>query len=266
MSLYRASPADGVAWITGGSSGIGLELAFELARRGYKVAASARNFDLLAEALAKEPSFNAKIFRFACDVSNPDDMARVLSEIEDTLGPVALAVFNAGNYLPQHGAALEIDAFRKTFDVNFMGAINGLIPLVERMKKRGFGQIAITGSITCYAGLPMAGAYGASKAALNSMAQSLKFDLDRMNIRIQVCNPGFVVSELTKKNDFAMPGLMETTDAAKRYADGLEKGSFEIRFPRRLAWPLRLVSMLPSSLYFWIIAKATGTDKPLTDR
>ncbi|MGB8819273.1 MAG: SDR family NAD(P)-dependent oxidoreductase [Rhizobiaceae bacterium] len=264
MTVYRASPADGVAWITGGSSGIGLELAFELARRGFKVAVSSRNFELLADALAKEPSFSAKILRFACDVSNPEDMARVLTEIEDTLGPIALGIFNAGNYIPQHGAALEISAFRKTFDVNFMGVTNGLIPLVERMKARGKGQIAITGSITSYAGLPMAGAYGASKAALNSMAQSLKFDLDRMNIRLQVCNPGFVVSELTKKNDFAMPGLMETADAAKRYADGLEKGGFEIRFPRRLAWPLRLVSMLPSSLYFWTIARATGADKPLT--
>ena len=61
-----------------------------------------------------------------------------------------------------------------------------------------------------------------------------------------------------------MPGLMKTADAAKRYADGLEKGGFEIRFPRRLAWPLRIVGMLPSPLFFRIVAKATGADKPLT--
>ena len=264
MSLYRASPADGVAWITGGSSGIGMELAFELSRRGYKVAISSRKFDLFDEAASKNPEAAASISRFACDVSNAEDMAKTIETIEQSLGPISLAVFNAGNYIPQHGLNLDIGAFQKTFDVNFMGSVNGIVPLVARMKQRGGGQIAITGSVTSYGGLPMASAYGASKAALNSMAQSLKFDLDRMNIRIQVCNPGFVESELTKKNDFAMPGLMKTIDAAKRYADGLEKGSFEIRYPRRLAWPLRIVSMLPSLLFFKIIAKATGADKPLT--
>jgi NAD(P)-dependent dehydrogenase (short-subunit alcohol dehydrogenase family) len=210
MSLYRASPADGVAWITGGSSGIGLELAFELARRGYKVAITSRKFDLFDEAAAKDPATASAISKHPCDVSNAGEMANTIDAIEQSIGPIALSVFNAGNYIPQHGMKLEVAAFEKTFAVNFLGAVNGIVPLVERMKQRGRGQIAVTGSITSYGGLPMASAYGASKAALNSMAQSLKFDLDRMNIRIQVCNPGFVESELTKKNDFAMPGLMKT--------------------------------------------------------
>jgi NAD(P)-dependent dehydrogenase (short-subunit alcohol dehydrogenase family) len=241
-----------------------MELAFELARRGYKVAISSRKFEVFDQAAARDPATASSLTKFPCDVSDADDMARTIDAIEQSVGPIALAVFNAGNYIPQHGMNLDIGSFEKTFAVNVMGAINGIVPLVERMKKRGRGQIALTGSITSYGGLPMASAYGASKAALNSMAQSLKFDLDRMNIRIQVCNPGFVESELTKKNDFAMPGLMKTLDAAKRYADGMERGGFEIRFPRRLAWPLRIVGMLPSPLFFWIIARSTGADKPLT--
>jgi NAD(P)-dependent dehydrogenase (short-subunit alcohol dehydrogenase family) len=263
MSLYRARPEDGCAWITGGSSGIGLALAQELVRRGYKVAISARNFDHFHAASAENPDLGRNIFAFPCDVTSEDDVARTMVKIIRDLGPVALAVFNAGNYIPLNGNALSADAFRKTFDVNFHGAVNGLVPVIAHMSGNGRGQIAITGSVTSYGGLPTAAAYGASKAALNSMVQSLKFDLDRMNIRIQICNPGFVISELTKKNDFAMPGLMETGVAAKRYADGLERGGFEIRYPRRLAWPLRFVSVLPSPLYFWFIAKATGTDKPL---
>ena len=263
MSLYRARPSDGCAWITGGSSGIGLHLALELARRGYQVAISARKFELFEEALKAEPSLSGNIHPFPCDVTDSAAVDAICADIESKLGPIALAVFNAGNYIPQSGNRLSVAAFAKTFDVNFMGAINGIIPVSEHMAKRGRGQIAVTGSITSYGGLPTAAAYGASKAALNSMAQSLKFDFDRMNIRLQVCNPGFVESELTKKNTFAMPGLMKTPDAAKRYADGLESGGFEIRFPRRLAWVLRLVSMLPHGLYFPLIAKATGADKPL---
>lgn len=263
MSLYRAKPQDGCAWITGGSSGIGLHLALELARRGFKVAISARNFDLFEAALTNEPQLTGKIKPFAVDVSDAEAMADICADIETKMGPIVLAVFNAGNYIPQSGNQLSISAFAKTFDVNFLGAVNGIVPASERMTKRGRGQIAVTGSVTSYGGLPTAAAYGASKAALNSMAQSLKFDFDRMNIRLQVCNPGFVESELTKKNTFAMPGLMKTPDAAMRYADGLETGGFEIRFPNRLAWPLRLISMLPNALYFPLIAKATGADKPL---
>jgi NAD(P)-dependent dehydrogenase (short-subunit alcohol dehydrogenase family) len=254
MSLYRAKPSDGVAWITGGSTGIGRGLAVQLANRGWRVAISARNIT----------PFDAgqSIYAYPCDVSDADAMAATAAKISADLGPIVLAVFNAGNYIPVGGNDLSISAFRKTFDVNFHGVINGIVPVVETMKANRRGQIVITGSVTSYGGLPTAAAYGASKAALNSMAQSLKFDFDRMNIRIQMVNPGFVDSELTKKNDFAMPGLMQTDAAAKRMADGIERGGFEIRFPRRLAWPLRLVSFLPHSLYFWLIGKATGANKP----
>ncbi|MGL4488579.1 MAG: SDR family NAD(P)-dependent oxidoreductase [Rhizobiaceae bacterium] len=256
MSVYRAKPSDGVAWITGGSTGIGRGLALELVKRGWRVAVSARNITPFDAGQA--------IFAYPCDVTNAEAMAETAAKIASDHGPIVLAVFNAGNYIPVNGNELTTDAFRKTFDVNFHGVVNGMVPVVEAMKKNGKGQIAITGSVTSYGGLPTAAAYGASKAAVNSMAQSLKFDLDRMNIRIQMVNPGFVDSELTKKNDFAMPGLMETDAAAKRMADGLETGGFEIRFPRRLAVPLRLVSFLPHRLYFWLIGKATGANKPLS--
>jgi NAD(P)-dependent dehydrogenase (short-subunit alcohol dehydrogenase family) len=255
MKLYRAKPSDGVAWITGGSSGIGRALGIELAKRGWRVAVSARNI----------APFDAgqSVFIYPCDVTDADAMAATASMIEADLGPIVLAVLNAGNYIPVSGDNLFLIDFRKTFDVNFHGVLNGMVPVVDAMKKTCRGHIAITGSVTSYGGLPTAAAYGASKAALNSMAQSLKFDFDRMNIRIQIINPGFVISELTKKNDFAMPGLMETNVAAKRMADGLEHGGFEIHFPRRLAWPLRLVSFLPYKAYFWLVSKATGADKPL---
>ena len=204
------------------------------------------------------------IFAYPCDVSSEEEVASVFAKIVTDLGPVALVVLNAGNYIPLNGNELSTDTFRKTFDVNFHGVVNGLVPVISHMSANGGGQIAITGSVTSYGGLPTAAAYGASKAALNSMAQSLKFDLDRMNIRLQMCNPGFVESELTKKNSFPMPGLIRTEDAALRYANGLERGGFEIHFPRRLVWPLRLINCLPYPLYFWFLSKITGTDKPLT--
>lgn len=262
MSVYRASPSDGVAWITGGSSGIGMELAFELSRRGYTVAISARGFDVY-DGLAAGRAEAANIHKFPCDVTDAGQTLAVIDKIKQTLGPISLAVLNAGTYIPMRGDRPDAEIFKKTYDVNFFGVLNGLIPLIDYMKDRGKGQIAITASVTAYNGLPMAGPYGSTKAALNSLAQSLKFDLDRANVRLQIINPGFVESELTKKNDFAMPGIIHPYTAALRICAGLEGGGFEIRFPKRVALPLKFLRLLPYPVYFWLMAKMTGTDKPL---
>lgn len=263
MKLYRAAPQDGVVWITGGSTGIGRALAVELARRGWRVAVSARKIEAFDSKQENVPDLESKISIYPCDVTDAGSVSKTVAAITSDLGPIVLAVFNAGNYIPIAGNRLEISDFSKTFDVNFMGVINGLVPVVEHMKASGRGHVAITGSVTSYGGLPTAAAYGASKAALNSMAQSLKFDFDRMNIRIQMINPGFVVSELTKKNDFAMPTLMNTQDAVLRIVKGLESGGFEITFPKRLSLVLKIVNRLPFALYFWLVARATSADKPL---
>lgn len=267
MTVYRASPKDGVAWITGGTSGIGRAVALELLRRGYKVAVTAHSFDLLEQWIAERPEWHGyrdNIFKYACDVTDGAAMAQTVASIIADHGAISLALLNAGTYAPVDGSNLQFQTFRNTLEVNYMGVINGLIPVVEHMKARGKGHVAITGSVTSYAGLPTAAAYGPTKAALNSLAQSLKFDFDRMNIRLQIINPGFVRSELTARNAFKMPGIINAWDAARRIARGFERGGFEIRFPRRLVWPLSIVSLLPYPLYFWIVKKITGFDKPLT--
>ncbi len=258
MPFYRASPDDGVAWVTGASSGIGRELALALARYGYTVAASARSVDELEKLAA---SAGGKIFAFPCDVTDTAACAETVERIEREVGPLALVVLNAGTYAPSRGERLDVKNFDKTIDVNLKGTVNALVPAVAALKAHGRGQIAVVGSLTSYFGLPGAAAYGATKAALNSMAQSLKFDLDKMNIRIQVINPGFVETPLTDKNDFAMPGLMPVEKAAQRIVDGLRRGGFEIAFPRRLAWPMAAVRLLPRALMHWLVTKFTGWDK-----
>ena len=109
-----------------------------------------------------------------------------------------------------------------------------------------------------YSGLPAASAYGASKAALNNMAESLLFDFEKMNIRTQVVNPGFIDTPLTEKNDFAMPALMPVDKAVERMIAGIEGGGFEITFPRRFTYGLKMLRLLPHPAYFWIMKRATG--------
>lgn len=262
MSLYRADPKDGVAWITGASTGIGRQLALDLARKGYVVAATARDEGGLASLTEEAHAAGiGRIVPFLCDVTDEAGMQRTVAAIEKELGPIALAVFNAGIYSPTLGERLEPFNFASVFGVNLFGVIHGLAPVVDGMRDRGFGQIAIIASVTAYLGLPAAAAYCGSKAALNSIAQSLRYDFDRLNIRLQIVNPGFVSTNLTTRYRFPMPAVMSVEDAARRIVTGLISGGFEVAFPRRLVWPMKAMRLLPFSIVHRLVRRMTGWDR-----
>jgi NAD(P)-dependent dehydrogenase (short-subunit alcohol dehydrogenase family) len=255
------TPADGCVWLTGASSGIGKAVALELARRGWTVASTARRLPEL-EALASEAAgLKGRIVAHPGDVTDREGMAALLDTIEAMHGPVALGFFNAGVAPYVKAGALDIDAFRQSFEINVMGAVNGLAPLLERMGARGKGQVAVNASIAGYGGLPRAAAYGASKAAAIHMCEALKYDCDNLGLTIQVVNPGFIDTPLTQKNDFPMPFLMTMDEAGRRCVDGFERGGFEINFPRRLAFILKAMNLLPYGLYFRLVAWGTGWRK-----
>jgi NAD(P)-dependent dehydrogenase (short-subunit alcohol dehydrogenase family) len=258
VELYRAKPADGVAWVTGASSGIGRGASLELARRGYKVLATARRLADLESLSTEASGLAGSIVPAPGDVTDPDAMLALVDEIESRYGAIVLSFLNAGIYFPLRAYPFDAAAFRKTFDVNVYGTINGIAAVLPRMVERGRGQIAFNASIAGYGGLPRAGAYSGSKAALIAMAESLKFDTDRLGITLQLVNPGFVETPLTALNDHPMPFLMKLDEASRRICDGFERGGFEITFPRRFAYILKFLNLLPYSLYFKLVGSATG--------
>ncbi len=261
MELYRASPEDGVAWITGGSSGIGRALARKLATAGYTVAVTAREGDPIDMLIAESAALPGRIVSFPCDVADEAGMAATVAAIEGGVGPIALAVFNAGAYVPVAGENLSVRKFRRTFEVNVLGIVHGLVPAVRAMQARGRGHLLLVGSISAWFGWPTTAAYGASKAAVNVMAQALKYDFDKIGIRIQVANPGFVDTPLLKERLPALPATISADRAARCLFDGIRSGGFEIAFPRRLVWGLKLAAMLPQPLRHRLIAALTGWRK-----
>ncbi|KQZ96529.1 oxidoreductase [Mesorhizobium sp. Root157] len=257
MRLYRANPKDGVAWITGGSSGIGRALAKQLATAGYTVAVTAREGDPIDMLIAEAALLPGKIVSFPCDVADEARMAATVAAIEGRIGPIALAVFNAGAYVPIAGENLSVRKFRRTFEVNVLGVVHGLVPVARCMQARGRGQILLVGSISAWFGWPTTAAYGASKAAVNVMAQALKYDFDKINIRIQVANPGFVDTPLLKQSAPSLPAMIPAGEAARRLFKGIASGGFEIAFPRRLVWGLKLASIMPQPVRHWLISTLT---------
>lgn len=259
MSLLppAARPGDGLAWITGASSGIGRALAVELVRRGWRVAVSARR-EAELEALRAEFAAPDRIIVAPLDVTDAEAVARVYRKLTEAHGPVVRAVLNVGTFDPRADQLFDAAAFARLMAINVQGTANCLEPLARDMAAARHGQIAIVASIAGYRGLPNAVSYCASKAAQIAMAEAMKFNLDRHNVRIQVVCPGFVRTPLTDKNDFPMPFLMEPEDAARAFADGLDRDRFEIVFPWFFTRLVRFVSRLPYWLYFRVIGRTTG--------
>ena len=248
MSTYRASPEDGVAWITGGSTGIGRSVARMLASEGYTVAVTVRPNDPIDSLIEETRDMKGRVLSFPSDVTDEAGMTAVAAAIEAEAGPIVLAIFNAGAYLPVAGENLHVGTFRQSFEINVFGVINGLVPVIERMRNRGRGHVVFMGSISSYFGWPTTAAYGATKAAVNVMAEALKFDFDKMNIRTQVMNPGFINTPLTEHAPYSMPAMMEVDAAAGRICKAIRQGGFEVTFPRRLTWGLKLLFLLPRTL------------------
>lgn len=257
MTVFTAHPEHGLAWVTGASSGIGREVALKLARQGFNVVVTARDHEKLVE-MQQEADGPGKIIVLDGDVTDPRDMERILAAIEYEHGSMALAILNAGIFVPVHGEDMRRDDFEKTFAVNLHGTVNCLLPAIQHMRARGHGQVAIVSSATGYGGLPTSAAYGATKAALTNMAESLKFDLDKAGIRLQIINPGFVDTPATRQNDFPMPALITAAQAADRIVSGLQSTAFEITFPRRFTFMLKLLRLLPYGAYFYLINRITG--------
>ena len=131
-----------------------------------------------------------------------------------------------------------------------MGTVHCLEALLPGMIARRGGRIAVVASLAGYRGLPTSSAYGMTKAGLINMAEALKPELDGYGVRLQVVNPGFVRTPLTDRNAFAMPFLMDVEDAAEAFYRGLCSERFEIVFPRRLAYLLKILRVLPAPLAF----------------
>jgi NAD(P)-dependent dehydrogenase (short-subunit alcohol dehydrogenase family) len=245
----------GLVWITGASSGIGRALALRLARDGRTVVASARNAEALSD-LAREAA--GRILPAPLDITDAALVTRTVGAIERNYGPIALAVLNAGTHLPLSADNFSAAKFRLLVDINLMGTVNCLEPVLASMRARKAGHIAVVSSVAGYGGLPTATAYGATKAALINMCEALKPDCDRLGIKLQLVDPGFVETPLTDKNPFPMPFIIPVEKAVDRFVAGLASDKFEITFPRRFALILKFLRMLPYGLYFKIIKRRTG--------
>ena len=245
-------------WITGASSGIGKSLALKFANEGWQVAASARREDLLNQ-LSES---NQNISPFPLDVTSRENCEEIFEKIKNKFESIDTCFFSTGTWDPKKEKEINIDQMKKVMEVNFFGTLNCIKAVEMYFKEKKNGNISIVSSIAGYRGLPNSTGYGASKAALNNLAESLYFDFGRYNVRVSLISPGFIKTPMTDKNQFKMPFLKTPEFAAEKIYNGLINGSsFEIDFPKELTLILKFLKILPDGVYFKLIRKLTKYQK-----
>jgi NAD(P)-dependent dehydrogenase (short-subunit alcohol dehydrogenase family) len=228
-----------VVWITGASSGIGEALARELTGRGARVAITARRGDRLDEIAGD------RMLAVPADVTDLDAMRAAAARVEQELGPIDLAVLNAGTWKQIDVTAWDTELFRRHVETNLMGMVHGIDAVLPGMRRRRGGVIAGVSSVAGYRGWPSSEAYGSTKAAEINLLESLRIDLLPLDIKVLTVCPGFVRSDLTAKNTFRMPFLMDPPDAAARIADGIAREKAEIVFPLPMMLLMKATRLVP---------------------
>ena len=241
-------------WIIGASSGIGAACATLLLEQGACVALSARHRASLEQLCEGQPLALA----LPLDITQPAQLRAAGAQLAQQWLHIDLILVVAGGYQAMRADDFDLEAAQSLLALNVGGIFNCLDVALPWLLRQGRGGIGIVASVAGYGGLPKALAYGASKAALINLTESLYLDLHRRGIDVYQINPGFVATPLTAGNDFKMPALMTAQDAAAAMLDGIERGQFHIHFPKRFTNTLRLARLLPYRAYFWLIRKVTG--------
>lgn len=238
-----------VAVVTGASSGIGRALALELARDGYDLGLTARRLERLESLAAAIRAAGACAECVAADAARRDETRAALRTLAARLGPVDLLVANAGVSRGTDALVPDADALEEEFRVNVFGAFYAIEAVIPSMRERRAGHVVAISSLAGHRGLPGAAGYCATKAALTRLVEGMRPDWALAGIRATIVHPGYVRSEMTDRNRFRMPFLMETGPAARLIAGAVRRERKVYEFPWRTSLLVRwLVRRLPDRL------------------
>ena len=240
-------------WVIGASSGIGEACANALLAQGAKVALSSRRVERLNAIAAQAQADQALVIPL--DVTKDDQFHGAYQTLLNTWGGLDLLLFVSGMYIPLRADDFEIQAAEQTIEANLLGPMRAVALVLPEMLKEHAGHIAIVGSVAGYSGLPKALAYGPSKAGIINFCETLYYDLLPEGVSVHMISPGFVATEATAQNDFEMPALISAEQAATEILSGIQRGEFDIHFPKRFSRFLKLLRILPYPLYFWIVRR-----------
>lgn len=241
-------------FITGASSGLGAALARAYAARGAMIALVARRKTALTELAATLP---AQSFIYPLDVADAAALQHVADDFVARAGVPDVVIANAGVSV---GTLTEeqddIKAFERVFAINVLGMVNTFAPFAAAMRTRGSGRLVGIASVAGVRGLPGAGAYSASKAAVFAYLESLRVEMHNSGVKVVTIAPGYIKTPMTAVNDYAMPFLLDADVAAERMLRVIERGARTTVVPWQMGVVAAVMRRLPDALYDRLASRA----------
>jgi NAD(P)-dependent dehydrogenase (short-subunit alcohol dehydrogenase family) len=236
--------ANRVILITGAGSGIGRQLARDLAAEGAAIAALDLNAEPLAD-LARELA-GKRLAAAAADVTDREALAKAVEHLQQQLGPADMLFASAGLGFPTPAAELDAAAFERLVRVNLIGVANSVAAVLPGMRRRQSGHLVALSSLASLRGLPLMAAYCASKAGLNALMDSLRVELKPHGIDVTTVCPCWVRTPMTDQVTMRMEGLLEVDAASRLILDAVRRNKALYVFPGPSARRLRLLRWLPT--------------------
>lgn len=248
-----------VIWLVGASTGIGKSLVAELSQYAETLYISSRSEDKL-QAMAKAfPNVTA----LPLDINVASERKHAVSDIEKASGRLDWIILNAGTceYIDLDAETIDLGMYERVLNTNFHGPV-ALFHQAYRLLTQSTDArlIGVSSSVT-FTPLPRSQAYGSSKAAFTYWLSSMATDLKNKGVRVQIVSPGFVDTPLTQQNDFNMPFMISSDEAARRISRGIRRKTTHIQFPKRFTWLLRLEGLLPTAWQLALNSKLSRTTK-----
>ena len=248
-------------FITGASTGIGRQLALDYGAEGaslWLLARSEAKLATLAEEI-KTKGGSARIL--VCDATVENEYLKALALAQEESGGFDLVIANAGwGGKMTYPGENNIEVLNQVIDLNFKAATQALEYFARFMVMAGKGHLVGVTSIAGFRGLPAGAAYSATKAALISYLESLRFSVQPFGVLVTDIRPGFVRTPLTVNNKVPMPFLMDVDRASVKIRRAIARGRKRFAFPWQMAILVHTAKALPDFIYDWIAAKSFGKE------
>lgn len=250
--------------ITGATSGLGREMAVQLARKkGARLALTGRRRDKLDETAQAVTAAGGEALCLTGSVTDLAEVKTQYAAVKARWGGLDWAILNAGVGDSMNAKEFEAEAYHWVFATNIGGVVNWLEAVLPDMLAQKSGVVAGISSLAAFRGMPNSGPYSASKAALISLLESTRVDLRGTGVDVVTVCPGFVKSELTDRNDPKdMPFLMTVEDGVGCILRGIEARRRIVHFPWQLSWPTKyILARLPGFVYDRLITRIVSRRK-----
>lgn len=249
---------DQTVLIVGASSGIGAQVARDIAGRGNRIVIVARRAAELAAVAAEVRAAGSACLDIVADALDRESAAAVVTEVVREFGSIDVALLNAGQGPDMPMAQVGVEDIARVMALNYDVTVNYLVPLIAQLRRQGGGLIAQTNSLAGLMGIPRQGPYSAAKAAVRMLIDAARTELRSDGIRFTSIYPGFVATDRVNQDGLPKPFQITERQAARHVVRALEREPANVSFPWSTAAMVRLLRILPAPVSGTVLRRLAG--------